>query len=47
VDEGIWLEEFQNRAGRRLRVMFEDDLNGMPQFIVEKIEELRKQEKAA
>ncbi len=45
MDKDIWLEEFQKKAGPRLRAIFEKDLNGLPKRIVDKIEELRKQER--
>jgi hypothetical protein len=45
VHNDFWLEEFQKKAGTRLRLIFEKDLGGMPRSIIEKMEELRKRER--
>lgn len=45
MNKDFWLEEFQKKAGPRLRTIFEKDLHGVPRSIVEKMEELRKKER--
>ncbi len=42
--EDNWQEKFREKAGPRLRTIFERELNGLPKCIVDKIEELRRKE---
>jgi len=44
VREHRWIEEFQKKAGLRLREEFANDTAEMPQSLVDKLEELRKKE---
>jgi hypothetical protein len=44
VRERRWIEEFQKKAGPRLREEFANDTAEMPKSLVDKLEELRKKE---
>lgn len=45
IETNKWIDEFEKRAGPRLREIFEKDLGNTPPELIERIEMLRKAEK--
>lgn len=45
IETKKWIDEFEKRAGARLREIFEKDLGTTPPELIERIEILRKAEK--
>jgi hypothetical protein len=43
MDNTDWIGEFEKRAGPRLRLIFERDLDGMPSKLERQLERLRNQ----
>jgi hypothetical protein len=43
MDNKDWIGEFERRAGPRLRLIFEKDLDGMPSKLERQLERLRNQ----
>jgi hypothetical protein len=43
MDDKDWIGEFEKRAGPRLRLIFEKDLDGMPSQLERQLERLRDQ----
>ena len=45
MEDDYWHSKFREKAGPRLRVIFEKDVDKMPDCIAEKMEELRRKER--
>jgi hypothetical protein len=43
MNDNDWIGEFEKRAGPRLRLIFEKDLDGMPSKLEQQLERLRNQ----
>jgi hypothetical protein len=43
MDDKDWIGEFEKRAGPRLRLIFEKDLDSMPSKLERQLEQLRNQ----